>query len=79
MTGMASQISDIMAETFGVTVEETDMDRDFDELAVDSLMLVELALLIRKRYGVTVTEEDLGDTHSITDLANLVEKKRTAA
>lgn len=48
----------LLVERFGVPEEELTPDTTFRDLDLDSLDLAELAVLVRKRYGVEVGAAD---------------------
>ncbi len=50
-----------------------------DDLGIDSLDLVGVFLDIQDRYDVTIDDEDLPSLRRVLDLAEYVEKRRSAA
>lgn len=70
---IAEQISAILAEKFEVT--ESGPATEYEDLGFDSLVLVELAVILQKRFGVPVEEEDLTKAKSIGDTAAMLHGK----
>ena len=76
---LTDQLGDLLAENFGVPREELRPDTTFSELEFDSLVLIEFGLLVRKRLGVVLTEEELTEVRTIADAAALVAAKESPA
>ncbi|MEW9517746.1 phosphopantetheine-binding protein [Streptomyces tubercidicus] len=65
----------MMSEKFGLPESELRSGATFEELDIDSLILVELGLLLRKKMGVVLAEGELKPTHTMDDAAAVVESK----
>ncbi|GAA2465341.1 acyl carrier protein [Streptomyces mauvecolor] len=66
----------ILGEKFGLPEDEVLSGATFDELDIDSLVLVELSLILRKELGVDLAEGDLDSSFRIDDAVAAVEAKR---
>ena len=63
----------LVADHLGVGTEELTRDVSLaDELAVDSLDLVELALALETEFGISVSEATLDDVRTYGELADAV-------
>jgi acyl carrier protein len=54
-----SRLIELIAEKAEVKPDELDLDSTFETLGLDSLHLMEIALWVRKEYGVDIPEGDL--------------------
>jgi acyl carrier protein len=71
---VANRIAAIMAGTFDVG--EIAPGTEFTDLGLDSLVLVELAVIMQREFGVAVTDEELAERGSVAAAADLVAEKR---
>jgi acyl carrier protein len=69
-TGEERAIADLLQEI--LHVKRLSMTDSLVLLGADSLVMVEIGVAIRNRFGVTVTAMDLFEADSIRDLARLV-------
>jgi act minimal PKS acyl carrier protein len=74
-----NDLIEIMREAAGeaedITLDETSAEVDFDELGYDSLALMATSNLVEKRFGVLVPEEELGQTRTLTEFVELVNRQ----
>ncbi len=56
----------------------TDSTLLLEDLALDSLALIELAITIEERYDVALGDDDLFDSHTYAELAALVARHRAS-
>ncbi|MFF4040827.1 phosphopantetheine-binding protein [Streptomyces sp. NPDC001816] len=74
MTGSVStMIIEILTGKFDIPAEDVSRTTVFDDLAVDSLALLEMSLLLEKRLGVSIAEGVLTSQQSIDEAAHAVE------
>ncbi|MEE1784152.1 acyl carrier protein [Streptomyces sp. SP17BM10] len=71
----AARIVAILAENFDTEDRELSADTDFESLEFDSLVLVELAVILTREFGVEVTDEELVASTTIEGAAALVAAK----
>jgi len=72
-TTIEPRVRRLLAERLGVTAEELIPEASLaDELAVDSLDLLEIAMAIEAELGITVSERRLETVRSFGDLVALV-------
>ncbi|WP_211239292.1 acyl carrier protein [Actinokineospora inagensis] len=69
------RITELLSEDFGIPRAELAGEGTFEQLDIDSLVLVELALKIKKEWGVLLAEGELEPTHTVADAAALVAAK----
>jgi acyl carrier protein len=55
--------------------EGTTTETSFELLGFDSLVLVEVAVALSERYGITVTEEELHKADNVAGTVTLLETK----
>jgi acyl carrier protein len=79
---MNSRLSDTVIAIFRAVEpfaeDEITAETTFDELGIDSLVLIEFAVALQKRFGVPVTDEEITAVASLGATAALVEAKSTA-
>ncbi|UQX03993.1 acyl carrier protein [Streptomyces sp. RerS4] len=71
-------ISALILENFEVSAEEVHADAPLRDLLADSLMLVEMAIMVHEAIGAEVTEDELR-TLTLGELAAAVSARRTEA
>lgn len=69
---IAEYITAALVEKFGVPADALLPETTFEDLDVDSLVLVELAVLLERRFGVGLAEGELTADQKLTDAAELV-------
>ena len=69
------QLCDMLAEQFGVDVDEITMETTFEEdLRADSLDLVDLSMALEEVFGVEeLTEEDISGITTVGDLVHFLQ------
>ncbi|GAA2986984.1 acyl carrier protein [Actinokineospora diospyrosa] len=72
MSTIKDRLAELLHDDFGIPRAELAANGTFEELDVDSLVLVELALKIKKEWGVLLAEGELEPTHTLDDAAALV-------
>ncbi|MEY8566988.1 acyl carrier protein [Corynebacterium sp.] len=74
-----SRISMIIEDATGVDVEEIAADSDLtDDLHIDSVSRIDIAIRIEDAFGVRVEEEDLDATRTVADIVRFVESRSPA-
>ncbi|WP_217165381.1 acyl carrier protein [Streptomyces sp. AC512_CC834] len=69
------QISALIKKTFDIGDMEISGATDFESLEFDSLVLVELAVILTRDYGVEITDEELAEAETIEATAALVNSR----
>ena len=69
------KIREALAEQFGCSIDDiTDETNIMEELGADSLDLVELISELENEYGITVTDEEIYECHTVGQIATCIEK-----
>ncbi|MGQ0717680.1 MAG: acyl carrier protein [Pseudonocardiales bacterium] len=69
---MYEHLKQIMERKFQVPTEDIEPEATLRDLGLDSLDLVELALVIEKEIGVRVTDDDLAQAGRLESVVDLV-------
>jgi acyl carrier protein len=73
-----ARVVDILVEDFGVPHDEISFTAPYDQLSFDSLMLLELALILKAESGVSLTEKEIGDAATLDGFVEAF-RQRSAA
>lgn len=74
-TTVLSRLSEILVSYFGVEPDEVRPDATFAELDLDSLAIVEFALVAEKEFGVTIGEDEVSPQATVRDALELLDAK----
>jgi acyl carrier protein len=69
------RLGTLLTARFGVTAGELRPDATFDELDLDSLALVEFAMVAEKEFGVPFGEDDVTPQATVAQAARLIGDK----
>lgn len=73
-------LADILEEVAGVMPAEVTPDKSFTEdLDVDSLSMVEIALAAEEKFGVKIPDDELANLKTVGDAVSFIEKAQAAA
>ena len=75
MMSLQERITKILLDDFKIQQEHIGQDTAFGDLGFDSLVIVELALVLDTEFGVTLEDGELTDTMTVTDAAQLLVAK----
>ncbi|MET8653916.1 meromycolate extension acyl carrier protein AcpM [Nocardia aurea] len=68
-------IAEIVEEVTGIDAAEVVTEKSFiDDLEIDSLSLVEIAVQLEDRYEVKIPDEDLSSLRTVGDAVSYVQK-----
>lgn len=73
------RLREILTSHFGVEADEVQPDATFAELDLDSLAIVEFALVVEKAFGVPVGEDEVSPHATVTDALTLLGTKGVPA
>ncbi|GAA3030977.1 acyl carrier protein [Actinokineospora globicatena] len=76
MTITLEKVRAVLVASFGVAAEEVGPGVTLAELDVDSLALVEFALIAEKEFGVAIDEEEITKDFTLEDVVSLIAGKR---
>jgi acyl carrier protein len=70
-----SGLAEIVEEIAGVPADEVTPEKTFvDDLDIDSLSMVEIAVAAQDKFGVEIPDEQLKDLKTVQDVVNFVRK-----
>jgi acyl carrier protein len=75
MTELTERLRTILIERFGVPTDDVTPESTFEDMAVDSLIIVELALILRREYGLQLEDWDLTPEMTVPQAAEFLAKK----
>lgn len=75
MDSVAQYIVEIMVEKLEIPAEKISLTADFESMELDSLILVQLAVLLENRYGVSVEDREIADVKTIENTVELLRSK----
>ena len=68
-------LAEIIDEIAGVPADEVTPDRSFvDDLDIDSLSMVEIAVAAQDKFGVEIPDDQLKDLKTVQDVITYVHK-----
>ena len=68
-------LAEIVEEVTGVEPSEVTPEKSFvDDLDIDSLSMVEIAVQTEDRYGVEIPDEDLAKLRTVQDAVDYIQK-----
>lgn len=74
-SAVTERITEIMAEKFKVPASDVDVTAEFSTMKLDSLDLVELAVILSDQYGVTLEDEEIVEAGNIENTVALLRDK----
>jgi acyl carrier protein len=73
-------LGEIVEEIAGVPAAEVTPDKSFvDDLDIDSLAMVEIAVAAQDKFGVEIPDNQLKDLATVHDVVNFVSKNTESA
>ncbi|GAB3966815.1 hypothetical protein GCM10029978_032810 [Actinoallomurus acanthiterrae] len=73
-------LGDIIEEIAGVEPSEVTLDKSFvDDLDIDSLSMVEIAVAAQDKFGVEIPDDELKNLKTVKDVVNYVQSKGVSA
>ena len=68
-------LAEIIEEVTGIEPSEVTPEKSFvDDLDIDSLSMVEIAVAAQDKFGVEIPDEQLKDLKTVQDVVNFVSK-----
>ncbi|RVW05563.1 meromycolate extension acyl carrier protein AcpM [Rhodococcus xishaensis] len=68
-------LAEIIEEVTGIEPSEVTIDKSFvDDLDIDSLSMVEIAVQTEDKYGVKIPDEDLASLRTVGDAVTYIQK-----
>jgi acyl carrier protein len=75
MSPMIGYISDVLHKEFDVPADLLTPDTAFEALSIDSLVLLELAVIVERQLGVVIEEGELTEEQTLAEAAALLSAK----
>lgn len=73
-------LGEIIDEIAGVPADEVSPEKTFvDDLDIDSLSMVEIAVAAQDKFGVEIPDDQLKDLKTVQDVINYVERASASA
>ncbi len=79
MTSVDARIVSILARSHDVDPDSVRSDVSFDELGLDSLAVVEFIEQLQEEFEVSLSDDDLSKTETISDVLALLQARGIAA
>jgi acyl carrier protein len=77
MDDIVLRVKRLIAENLGVNLEEVQLEASFiDDLAADSLDIVELVMAIEKEFDIEIPDEDAEELTTVEDAINYIQQHR---
>ena len=72
-----SGLAEIVNEVAGVPVDDVQLDKSFvDDLDIDSLSMVEIAVQAEDRFGVKIPDDQLAQLKTVSDAVDYIAKNQ---
>lgn len=75
MSPMIGYISDVLHQEFDVPADLLTPETAFEALSIDSLVLLELAVIVERQLGVVIEEGELTEEQTLAEAAALLSAK----
>lgn len=73
-------LGEIIDEIAGVPADEVTAEKSFvDDLDIDSLSMVEIAVAAQDKFGVEIPDSQLKDLKTVQDVVNFVQQAEVSA
>lgn len=79
MSDLTKKLVDLLTTQVGVEEDVLDAEATYDELDLDSLVLIEFALILKKEFGVVLEDGELTPDFTVRRTAELLESKGVTA
>lgn len=74
---MLEEIKNVLVEALNVEASEITPEAKLnDDLGIDSLSAVELALELESAFDVTIEDDELAKLETVQDIINIIESKK---
>jgi len=69
------ELKSILVNDIGLAEDNIRPDATLEDAGMDSLALVELSLVLEKRYAVEISDDELDETATVAEISNLVAQR----
>jgi acyl carrier protein len=70
-----NRVEQILTTEFDVPSDKITFDAAYDEMGIDSLVVLELAMLLETELCLTITEREISESRSLDGLVRLLKSK----
>lgn len=75
-----SGVAEIVNEVAGIPAEEVQPEKNFvDDLDVDSLSMVEIAVAAQDKFGVEIPDDDMKNLRTVKDVISYIQGSGVSA
>lgn len=74
---MYDTLKNILIRDLHLTEEDIRPEASREEAGLDSLAMVELSMMLSKRLGIEISDDELLDAATVADLAHLIGQRST--
>ena len=75
-TDLETDLRDLVAELAELPLDEVEADTSFENAGIDSLLAMEIAVHVERRFGVRFEDTELKTVQSVRQLADSVRQKQ---
>ena len=75
-TNLETDLRDLVAELAELSLDEVEADTSFEDAGIDSLLAMEIAVHVERRFGVRFEDTELKTVQSVRQLADSVRQKQ---
>jgi acyl carrier protein len=75
-TDLETDLRDLVAELAELPLDEVETDTSFEDAGIDSLLAMEIAVHVERRFGVRFEDTELKTVQSVRQLADSVRQKQ---
>ncbi|NGO74109.1 acyl carrier protein [Streptomyces sp. YC504] len=79
MSTVISQLTAMLTERLGIEPSKVQSDATFEQLDLDSLAVVELTEMLQDEFQVTLSDDDITHTNSLSDVIALLHSRGVLA
>ena len=73
-------LAELVTEETGLPAADVQLEKSFvDDLDIDSLSMVEIALAAEERFGVKIPDDELANLRTVGDAVTFIEKAKASA
>ena len=75
-TDLETDLRDLVAELAELPLDEVEADTSFEDAGIDSLLAMEIAVHVERRFGERFEDTELKTVQSVRQLADSVRQKQ---
>ncbi len=72
---MLEKIKEVISEQLGIEVDITPDSKLRDDLDIDSLLALQMSVLLEDEFEIEITEEEIAKLETVGDVIDLLESK----